>query len=173
MKKFFIIPALIFSAGVAAWFIFKEPVFKATNGYLVNLDNKGVIIDGYDPISYFTGNGPVKGKPEFTANYQGAVYWFENAAHAEEFKLSPEKYAPQYGGFCGYGVSIGKLRPVDPTIYQIEDGRLILQHTQEAFKLFNKDLEANTKKADQNWPGLVAKHVDKPVEYDQPASAKR
>ena len=83
MKKFFIIPALIFSAGVAAWFIFKEPVFKATNGYLVNLDNKGVIIDGYDPISYFTGNGPVKGKPE-----SSCMLFSSKQAHSVRFPFT-------------------------------------------------------------------------------------
>ncbi len=66
-------------------------------------------------------------------------------------------------------MSIGKLRPVDPTIYQIENGRLILQHTKEAYDLFNEDLKRNTVKADNNWPVIVADHVGKPVKYDKQA----
>ena len=66
------------------------------------------------------------------------------------------KYLPQYGGFCGYAASIDKVSPVNPEIWQIVDGRLILQHTPEAYRLFNEDLAANVKRADANWPGLVA-----------------
>jgi YHS domain-containing protein len=171
MKKILVLSiAAIVGLGIAAYFLFiKEPVFKATNGFLVNLNNKGVIIEGYDPVAYFTDNKPVKGSEQFTAQFEGATYWFASAEHAGLFKKDPKKYAPQYGAFCGYAVSIGKLRPVDPLIYQIEDGRLILQHTQEAYDLFNKDLKNSTAKADKNWPGIVQDHVGRPVQYDKPA----
>ncbi|MEP6595929.1 MAG: YHS domain-containing (seleno)protein [Ginsengibacter sp.] len=173
MKKvIFISLALIIVAAAGVWyFFFKEPTFKANNGYLTNLNDKGVILEGYDPVAYFTNNKPVMGNAQFTANYEGATYWFVSAEHANLFKKEPQKYAPQYGAFCGYAVSIGKLRPVDPKIYQIEDGRLILQHTQEAFDLFNKDLKESTAAADKNWPGIVASHVGKPVQYDKQAPA--
>lgn len=171
MKKWFVIGAIVIIAGVAVWYFFlKEPTFNATDGYLVNLNDKGVIIEGYDPVAYFTDNMPVKGSEQFKFKYHGATYWFASADHENLFKSSPEKYLPQYGAFCGYAVSIGKLRPVDPTIYQIENGRLILQHTQEAYDLFNKDLKASVVKADKNWPGLETSHVGQKVEYDKPAS---
>ena len=170
MKKIILILVVVIGLAVTAYYLFfKEPVFKATNGHLVNLNDKGVIIEGYDPVAYFTDNKPVKGSQEFTAQYEGASYWFASAEHAELFKKDPRKYAPQYGAFCGYAVSIGKLRPVDPLIYQIEDDRLILQHTQEAFDLFNKDLKGSTVKADKNWLVIVSDHVGKPVQYDKPA----
>jgi YHS domain-containing protein len=171
MKKFILIFTSFLILGVATWFLFfKEPTFKATNGFLVNLDSKGVIIEGYDPVAYFTDNKPVKGSEQFKTEFDGATYWFVSADHADLFKKDPKKYAPQYGAFCGYAVSIGKLRPVDPLIYQIEDSRLILQHTQEAYRLFNKNLKESTEKADKNWPGLVENHVGKPVQYDKPAA---
>jgi YHS domain-containing protein len=171
MKKIILIVTSFVILGVATWFLFfKEPTFKATNGFLVNLNDKGVIIEGYDPVAYFTENKPVKGTEQFKAEFEGATYWFASAEHADLFKKDPKKYEPQYGAFCGYAVSIGKLRPVNPLIYQIEDGRLILQHTQDAYDLFNKDLKASTAKADKNWPGLVESHVGKPVQYDKPAA---
>lgn len=171
MKKILLLALpIIAAAGFGVYYFFlKEPVFKASNGFLVNIDDKNVIIEGYDPVAYFTVNKPVKGLPGFSVEHQGAVYWFSSGENAALFKANPKKYAPQYGGFCGYAVSIGKLRPVDPAIYQIEDGRLILQHTQEAYRLFNKNLKENTAKADNNWPGIVARHVGKPVQYDAPA----
>ena len=68
MKKSLFISLAVAGLAVAAYFLFfKEPVFRATNGYLVNLDNKGVIIGGYDPVAYFTDNKPVKGSGQFTA----------------------------------------------------------------------------------------------------------
>lgn len=171
MKKIILITTSAAILGVAAWFLFfKEPTFKATNGFLVNVNKKGVIIEGYDPVAYFTDNKAVQGTEQFKAEFEGATYWFASAEHADLFRKEPKKYAPQYGAFCGYAMSLGKLRPVDPVIYQIEDGRLILQHTQEAYRLFNKDLKGNTAKADKYWPGIVASHVGKPVQYDKPAS---
>ena len=171
MKKFLVIAVGILVLAFAAWYFFlKEPTFHATDGYLVNLNEKGVIIEGYDPVAYFTDNMPVKGTEQFGVKYHGATYWFTSAEHADLFKKEPEQYLPQYGAFCGYAVSIGKLRPVDPTIYQIENGRLILQHTKEAYDLFNKDLKTSVIKADENWPGLESARVGKKVEFDKPAS---
>ena len=168
MKKILLISLIAVVTIVATYLLFfKEPTFKAKGGYLNNINEKGVIIEGYDPVAYFTDNKPVKGDPKFAAEYNGATYWFASAHHERLFKSQPQNYAPQYGAFCGYAVSIGKLRPVDPTIYQIENGRLILQHTKEAYDLFNKDFKTSIKKADQNWPAIVANHLGKPVKYDE------
>lgn len=137
--------------------------------FLVNTDKEGVIIQGYDVVSYFTDPAPIKGNEKFTARYQGATYWFASQEHVDLFKDNSEKYAPQYGAFCGYAVSLKKLRPVDPTIFQIEKGRLILQHTKQAYDLFNKDVKGNTLLADKNWPILVQKRAGKKVKFDKPA----
>lgn len=173
MKKIVLVSVAILTAAAAgAWYFFlREPSFKTTGGYLVNVDKSGLIIEGYDPVSYFLDNKPVKGNPQFSTRYQAATYWFASDEHRSLFNMEPRRYAPQYGGFCGYAVSLGKLRPVDPAIYQIENGRLILQHTRQAFNLFNKDLKGNLVLADKNWPVLVQSHSGKVVEYDQPAQA--
>lgn len=172
MKRVILVSVIIaIVLAVAAWYFFlREPHYEATKGFLVNVDKKGLIIEGYDPVAYFTDNKAVKGSEHFETEFDGARYWFISAAHADLFKKEPKKYAPQYGAFCGYAMSLGKLRPVDPRIYQIEDGCLILQHTQEAYRLFNKDLKVNKTKADKNWPEVVASHIGKPVQYDKPAS---
>jgi YHS domain-containing protein len=170
MKKFLVAIGLIAIAGAASWYFFlKEPVFEAQEGFLTNVNKQGIIIEGYDPVAYFTDNKPVRGNPAISYHFEGGTYWFASKEHADLFKANPKKYAPQYGAFCGYAVSIGKLRPVDPLIYQIENGRLILQHTQEAYDLFNKDLKTSISKADEKWPGLVQSHIGKPVQYDKPA----
>jgi YHS domain-containing protein len=137
--------------------------------FLNNVDPGGVTLQGYDAVAYFTEMKPVKGDPQYFARYNGATYWFASETHANMFKDHPEMFAPQYGSFCGYAMSLGKLRPVDPNIWQIIDGRLILQHTQEAYDLFNKDTKGNTAKADAYWPVEVKKHAGKKVKFDKPA----
>ncbi|MGC3957399.1 MAG: YHS domain-containing (seleno)protein [Verrucomicrobiota bacterium] len=118
----------------------------------------GLAIQGYDPVAYFTDNKPVKGNAKFSSEYDGAKYLFASTEHKALFDAGPSKYAPAYGGYCGYAASINRLSPVSPEWFQIEDGKLILQHNKKAFDLFNKELKPNVVKADENWPGLVAKN---------------
>ena len=147
----------------------KQIVTDEEKSFLNNTDPDGVTLQGYDPVAYFTDKKAIKGDPKFFARYHGATYWFASEEHASSFKDHPEMYAPQYGAFCGYAMSLNKLRPVNPEIFQIVDGRLILQHTQDAFDQFNKDLAGNVTKADGYWPGQVKKHAGKKVKFDKPA----
>jgi len=136
------------------------PGLVAKNGtggpWLVNVDDRGVAIEGYYPVAYFADGRPQKGDPRFESSFDGALYHFASAEHRVQFELDPMRYLPKYGGFCGYAASIGKVSPVNPEIWQIVDGRLVLQHTDEAYRLFNEDLAESVKRADANWPGLVA-----------------
>jgi YHS domain-containing protein len=138
----------------------------AASTYAVDLGGKslvlktkdGLAIQGYDPVAYFTDNKALKGSTKFSSEYDGAKYFFANAEHKVLFDANPEKYAPAYGGYCGYAASINRLSPISPEWFQIEEGKLILQHNKKAFDLFNKELKENVVKADANWPGLVAKN---------------
>jgi YHS domain-containing protein len=121
---------------------------------LVNVDMAGLALEGYDPVAYFTDGKPVKGDPALARTYQGATYYFASAEHKNMFEKDPPRYLPAFGGFCGYAASINKVSPVNPTIWQVVDGRLVLQHTPEAYALFNQDLAASYAKAQKNWPGL-------------------
>jgi uncharacterized protein GlcG (DUF336 family)/YHS domain-containing protein len=136
------------------------PGLLAKNGtggpWLVNVDGDGVAIEGYDPVAYFTDGKPVKGQAQFESTFDGALYHFASAEHRVQFELDPTRYIPQYGGFCGYAASINKVSPVNPEIWQIVGGRLVLQHTPDAYRLFNENLAESVKRADTNWPGLVA-----------------
>jgi len=124
--------------------------------HYVNVDGKGVALKGYDPVAYFTDNRPVKGKPAFAASHNGATYHFSSAEHQAMFEADPEKYAPQFGGFCAFAVSKGSVAPIDPAAFQIYDGHLLLQNSSYVLKLFNKDKEGNYKAAVANWPKIEA-----------------
>jgi YHS domain-containing protein len=122
---------------------------------LVQTDKRGVALEGYDPIAYFTDGKPQKGGANIEATYNGALYHFTSQAHRETFEKAPSKYAPAYGGYCGYAASIGKVRPADPLLWSIVDGQLIVQHTKGAVELWEKDVKRNKAKADKFWPKLV------------------
>lgn len=147
----------------------KQITTDEEKSFLNNTDPDGVTLQGYDAVAYFTDMKAIKGDAKFFARYKGATYWFASEEHASMFKDHPEMFAPQYGAFCGYAMSLNKLRPINPELFQIVDGRLILQHTEDAFKQFNKDVAGNTAKADGYWPGQVKKHAGKKVKFDKPA----
>ena len=67
----------------------------------------GLAIGGYDPVSYFTERKPVIGSSSYTAEYQGVRFQFSSAAHREAFLSDPDRYVPQYGGYCAYGNGAG------------------------------------------------------------------
>lgn len=147
----------------------KQIKTDAEQGFLNNTDENGVTLQGYDAVGYFSDGKAEKGDPQYEARYNGATYWFTSEAHASMFKDHPEMFAPQYGAFCGYAMSLGKLRPINPEIFDVIDGRLILQHSRDAYDQFHKDLAGTTAKADANWPIQVKKHAGKKVKFDKPA----
>ena len=120
----------------------------------VNQSSDGVAIEGYDPVAYFTDSKPVMGSSEYTYQWHGAVWHFASAQHRDAFAKSPESYAPQYGGYCAYGVSQGHTAPVDPAAWKIINGKLYLNYNREVQQLFLKDPSSEIEKADQNWPKL-------------------
>ena len=115
-------------------------------------------MSGYDTVAFFTDAKPVNGSPFITAEYQGATYFFASEDHKKLFTANPEKYAPQCGGFCTYGVSLGKLFPVDISTWQVRNGKLYLNLNHDILNKFNADFDANVAKADKNWPDLVKKN---------------
>jgi YHS domain-containing protein len=132
------------------------PVFAQTKT-LLNLNQTGVAIQGYDPVAFFTDNKPVKGDPKFLAKRDGAIYFFASKAHKELFIKDPVKYEPVFGGYCAYGVSRNKLVEIDVKAFQIVNGKLLLQYNKGVRDDFNEDTKGNLAKADANWSALVAK----------------
>ena len=123
----------------------------------MNVDKGGVAIMGYDPVAYFADGKPEKGDERFSSTFEGATYRFASAEHKATFDKSPSKYAPQFGGFCAYGVSKGHTVKIDPSAFVIVNGRLLMQHDTAARDEFNKSQAANLEQADENWANLNAK----------------
>jgi YHS domain-containing protein len=123
----------------------------------INLDRSGLALKGYDPVAYFKAGQPIEGKGEFTARHGGASYRFSNQANRDEFTASPEKFVPQYGGYCAYGVASGYKVGIDPEAWTIVDGKLYLNYSQSVRRRWREDIPGHIRKADAEWPALKAK----------------
>jgi YHS domain-containing protein len=114
-------------------------------------------INGYDPVAYFTDGKPMKGSGYHVADFEGVTYAFASKEHKEMFEAKPEKYMPAYGGYCAYGVAVGKKFVVDPEAWKIVDGNLYLNLDRDIQKKWLKDVPGYIKKAEANWPKIKDK----------------
>ncbi len=120
----------------------------------VNRNLFGTAVKGYDVVAYFTQGTAVKGRSEFRHDWMGAKWYFVSAANRDEFAKSPEKYAPQYGGYCAWAVSNNYTADIDPEAWKIVGGKLYLNYNRDVQKMWEKEQAERIKKADANWPGL-------------------
>lgn len=114
-------------------------------------ENSLQALEGNDPVTYFTKSGPARGDGFILSKYQGQTYLFVNKANKATFDNEPSKYAPQFGGWCAFGASVGKKFHADPKAFVIHDGKLYVNVNQDILKKFKGDLVGNIKKADLNW----------------------
>ena len=117
------------------------------------LSNKAV--SGYDPVAYFTEGKPVKGRGEFKLAFEGADWFFASRANLELFKADPEKYAPQFGGYCAYAVGIGQTAKGNPKNWDIVEGKLYLNYNRKFQKIWNNDQASYIERGNANWPSVV------------------
>ena len=113
-------------------------------------DESGAI-RGYDPVAYHTEGKPVKGESRYTHSYNGAEWRFSSEENQRLFASNPERYAPQYGGFCAYGMSKGFVVQTDPNAWTIVDNKLFLNYSTGVRKTWLKDTDGNIAKADGHW----------------------
>jgi len=120
----------------------------------VNKNFFGTALKGYDAVAYFKEGKPVKGKDEFRHDWMGAKWYFASAANRDAFAQNPEKYAPQFGGYCAWAVSQGYTAAIDPTAWKIVEGKLYLNYSKEVQQKWESDIPGHIKKAQENWPRL-------------------
>ena len=137
--------------GLAAVLVGAQACKSAASTSPVNKDSAGVAVKGYDVVAYFKENKPVKGNKEFQYEWMGAGWQFSSAANRDLFAANPGKYAPQYGGYCAFGVSEGHKAPVDPNVWKVVDGKLYLNYDESLVKEWRKDIPGRIAKADKNW----------------------
>ncbi|MTI09409.1 YHS domain-containing (seleno)protein [Curvivirga aplysinae] len=115
-------------------------------------------VGGYDTVSYFTNGEPVKGSKDHKVTWNGATWLFSSAENKALFEADPEKYAPQYGGYCAWAVAeVNEGYEGDPKIWKIVDGKLYLNNNDSVQERWNKDIPGFIETANKNWPGLLSK----------------
>jgi len=121
----------------------------------------GVAIDGADAVAYFTQARALEGSSKFSHKWQGAKWRFASAANRDAFAANPEKYAPQFGGFCAWAVSQGYTAGIERDAWKIVDGKLYLNYSKDIQTQWAEDVPGNIKKADSHWPQVKAKLAKK------------
>lgn len=116
-------------------------------------NNKAIY--GYDTVAYFTQGGPIKGKDNITSQYKGAVWHFSSAEHKALFDANPEKYAPQYGGYCAYAMSRGRFVGIDEDAFTIYNDKLYLNYSKSVREDWQEDKDGYIQKADLEYPANI------------------
>lgn len=120
----------------------------------LNIDASGLVIRGYDPVAYFLEGRPIAGRPNLPVEYKGGKYLFSSPANQGLFKENPEKYLPQYGGYCAFGVFEGKKFDIDPASWRIVDGKLYFNLNPMILDIWSADLKKHLQESERNWPKI-------------------
>lgn len=144
-------------AGTLLWFasaaMAAPPINTLTGDWLGRRSDVAIL--GHDPVAYFTDGRPIKGTDAHTLEWSGAKWKFASAEHLALFKAHPTRYAPQYGGYCAYGVTQGNLVKIEPERWKIVDGKLYLNYDQAIQEKWLKDIKGFIKQADEKFPLLL------------------
>ena len=108
-------------------------------------------INGYDPVTYFTEDKALKGNEENSFVWNDAEWHFQSEKNKILFSNNPEKYAPEYGGYCSFAVSKGFTANIDPSSFEIIEGKLYLFGNDDVKKDWINNLRENQKAANNNW----------------------
>lgn len=123
----------------------------------LNRGRGDLAVHGYDVVGYAKDAAAIRGSAEFEFRWNGGVWRFASAAHRDQFAAQPERYAPQFGGYCAWAVSRGYTADVDPEAWKIVDGKLYLNYSKRVQRMWEQDIAGNIAKAVANWPRVLTK----------------
>ena len=115
----------------------------------------GKAVGGLDVVSFFTDGSPEPGRPEHGVVWKDVLWQFVSRENREAFESNPRAYAPQFGGYCAYGVSMGVVLDTDPQLWKIHEGKLYLLHSEDVWPMWMEDISGHVSKADANWPAVL------------------
>jgi YHS domain-containing protein len=121
----------------------------------ISADDAGHAIRGYDPVAYFTDGQPKPGDAAYSHDWNGATWLFASAAHRDAFAADPERYAPQFGGYCAYAITKGNVVISNPNVWSIVDDKLYLNLGAAAQKRWQEDVPGNIARAAARWPSAL------------------
>lgn len=110
---------------------------------------------GYDVVAYFTAGKPVKGDDNFTTEHKGADWYFSSQTNLDAFNADPDKYTPQYGGYCAWAVSQGYTASGDPRQWSVVNDKLYLNYDANIQARWEADRGNFITLGDKNWPAVL------------------
>lgn len=149
--------ALTISLAAVTTSLAAEPINTLEKSGLFGYKPNGIAIRGFDTVAYFTESKAVKGKPSISTEWNGATWHFSKQEHLDLFTASPESYAPQYGGYCAYGVAVDNLVKIEGDLWDIVDGKLYLNYNKKLQKKWRTDIAGYIETADGKFAGLLTK----------------
>jgi YHS domain-containing protein len=114
----------------------------------------GKAIRGYDAVAFHLNHKAVIGNSANIHNWKGADWQFSSQAYLDSFKRNPDKYAPQYGGYCAYGTAEGHKAPTATETWMVKEGKLYFNYNNEVKQIWLKDQQGYIIKADKLWPKI-------------------
>jgi len=132
-------------------------VFSAVHAFAQQSEifvSGGKAIKGYDPVAFFTQSKAVKGADSLSYSWKNATWLFASKEDLDAFKANPEKYAPQYGGYCAYGTAQGHKAPTQTDTWTVANDKLYFNYNAKVKELWTKDQADFIKTADQKWPEI-------------------
>jgi len=117
----------------------------------------GVAISGFDPVAYFIEKRPVEGSNAISLMWNGAEWRFSSERNRAMFRAAPQRYAPQFGGYCSWAVSQGYTASGDPQAWTIHDDKLYLNYNLDVQQDWEKDISGNIEKGDKHWPAIIGR----------------
>ena len=110
----------------------------------------GLALGGYDPVAYRAG-GPTAGSAEHFADWDGATWRFVSAENKAAFTAEPEKFAPQFGGFCAFAASKGFTANTNPGVFAIDDDKLYVFDSADVRKDWLANVQDNRALSERSW----------------------
>lgn len=147
MKRIILIAVIAFSA-----------IFQANAQKSEIYAPGGKAIKGYDPVAFFKQSKAVKGADSLSFNYKNATWLFASQEDLDAFKAAPEKYTPQYGGYCAYGTADGHKAPTQTDTWTVLNDKLYFNYNSKVKEIWAKDQQNLIQKADQKWPEIKDKN---------------
>ena len=147
-------------------------VFASLYSSAARGDEARLSIGGYDPVAYFTDGKPIQGKPDLETLWHRLRWRFASVSHRDLFVKDPDRYAPQYDGYCAMGASgdaAAHKDTVDPEAWAIVDGKLYLTHTKYSLQQWREKAAEHIKQADRDWQAV--KNLPEPEIVGPPCAA--
>ncbi len=120
--------------------------------------DENIALEGYDTVAYFIEKKAVKGSPFYIVEWQGVIWQFSSKTNVKLFKNEPEKYAPQFGGYCAYGLSEEELVSCDPEAFVILEEKLYVLKNKTLRDIWIKDPRRYVAIAKDHWLKLLGKY---------------